>query len=130
MFSKNFICRAVPRSCVAFLAAVTVGGAVISGSVPAAALGLGDLAGGWSIPDTNEKLTIRNGEWFHPKFGRAKIRVGTDSADIAVFYEGIETKCSYRVSIADSGNTLILATSDTRQDGDRCPVGRFKRVER
>jgi hypothetical protein len=100
-------------------------------SEPAGAVELRDLVGDWAIPDTNERLTIRrNGDWYHPKYGRGRIRAGTDSSDVTVFYEGIETKCSYRVSIADGGNTLIFAASDTRQDGDRCPAGKFKSVDR
>lgn len=131
MFSKHFFSRAVPRCCVALLSAATLSGMMTIGSKPAAALDIRDLVGDWSIPDTNERLTIRrNGDWYHPKYGRARIRVGQDASDITVFYEGIETKCSYRVSIADAGNTLILATADTRQDGDRCPTGRFKSVDR
>ncbi len=131
MFSKHFFRRAVRGGAFALLSALALGGAMTLGAAPSAAVDLRDLVGDWSIPDTNERLTIRrNGDWYHPKYGRGKIRAGTDSADIAVFYEGIETKCSYRASIADGGNTLILATADTRQDGDRCPTGRFKSIDR
>jgi hypothetical protein len=130
MFSKHFS-LGLGSGSLAFLSAVAIGGVMSLGSQPAAAVELRDLVGDWSIPDSNERLTIRrNGDWYHPKYGRAKIRAGTDSADIAVFYEGIETKCSFRVSIADGGNTMILATADTRQDSDRCPTGRFKSVDR
>lgn len=130
MFYKRLIFLTLPSG-LAMLGALTLGGLVTLNSQPAGAVDLRDLVGDWSIPDTNERLTIRrNGDWYHPKYGRARIRQGTDAADIAVFYEGIETKCSFRVSIADGGNTLILATADTRQDGDRCPTGRFKSVDR
>ncbi len=130
MFSKHFS-LGLSGGSLAFLSAVAIGGVMSLSSQPAAAVDLRDLVGDWSIPDTNERLTIRrNGDWYHPKYGRARIRAAADSADISVFYEGIETKCSFRVSIADGGNTLILATADTRQDGDRCPTGRFKSVDR
>ncbi len=106
-------------------------GTMTFASQPAAALDLRDLVGDWAIPDTHETLTIRrNGIWYHPKFGRAKVRVGTDASDITVHYEGIETKCSYRVTVADAGNTLIFARADSRQDNDRCPAGAFKSVDR
>ncbi len=131
MFYKRIIFRTLPSACVAMVGALTLGGHVTLGSQPAGAVELRDLVGDWAIPDTNERLTIRrNGDWYHPKFGRGRIRQGTDAADISVFYEGIETKCSFRVSVADGGNTLILASADTRQDGDRCPTGRFKSVDR
>jgi hypothetical protein len=98
---------------------------------PAAAVDPRDLVGEWAIPETNESLTIRrNMDWYHPKYGRAKIRRGNDSSDISVFYEGTDTRCSYRVSIADGGNTLIFASANGRQDGDRCPTGHFKSVDR
>jgi hypothetical protein len=98
---------------------------------PAAAVDIKDLVGDWSMPDSHETLTIRrNGNWYHPKYGRARIRRGNDASDVSVFYDGIETKCSYRVSIADGGNTLIFASADSRQDGDRCPTGQFKSVDR
>ena len=112
------------------LSAAFLIGTLAFASQPAAALDIRDLVGDWSMPDTHETLTIRrNGSWYHPKYGRARIRVGTDAADITVHYEGIETKCSYRVSVADGGNTLILASTDSRQDGDRCPAGQFKNVD-
>jgi hypothetical protein len=130
MFSKNFSSRSLFQSCFVLLFAAALGGITTLGSEPAAAVEMRDLVGEWAIPDTNEKLMIRrSGEWYHPKYGRAKIRPGNDAADISVFYEGIETKCSYRVSVADGGNTLIFAAADTRQDGDRCPTGRFKSVD-
>jgi hypothetical protein len=131
MFTKNSSStsllgrRALPVLAAAFLGSMTFA------AQPAAAFDLRDMVGDWAIPDTHETLTIRrNGVWYHPKYGRAKIRVGTDSGDVAVFYEGIETKCTYRVSVADGGNTLILASADTRQDSDRCPTGNFKNVDR
>lgn len=130
MFSKHFS-LGLRRTSLALLSAVAICSGMSLSSQPAAAVELRDLVGDWSIPDTNERLTIRrNGDWYHPKYGRARIRAGQDASDISVFYEGIETKCSFRVSIADGGNTLILATADTRQDGDRCPTGRFKSVDR
>jgi hypothetical protein len=129
MFSKRFFLRAARGGSLAI--ALALGGAVTLGSAPVAAVELDDLIGDWSNPDNSERITIRgNADWLHPKYGRGKIRRGTDSADIAVFYEGIETKCSYRVSIADRGRTMILATADTRQDSDRCPSGSFKRIDR
>ncbi len=131
MFSKHFLGRACAKSSIAVLCGITLGGIVTWSSEPAAAVELRDLVGDWAIPDSNERLTIRrNGDWYHPKYGRGRIRAGADSSDITVFYEGIETKCSYRVSIADGGNTLIFAAADTRQDGDRCPAGKFKSVDR
>jgi hypothetical protein len=130
MFSKHFS-LGLRGGSLAFLSAAAICGVLSLGSPPAAAVELQDLIGDWSNPDTNERLTIRdNGDWYHPKYGRAKIRRGTDASDIAVFYEGIETKCSYRVSIADRGRTMILAAADTRQDSDRCPAGRFKFIDR
>ena len=129
MSSKNFSSR-VRTGWVAVLSAATLGGVITMCSEPAAAVEMRDLVGEWAIPDTNEKLMIRrNGEWYHPKYGRAKIRPGIEASDIAVFYEGIETKCYYRVSVADRGNTLIFAAADTRQDSDRCPTGSFKSVD-
>ncbi len=131
MFSKQYLGRACARGCVAILCGMTFGGLLTLSSEPASAVEIRDLVGDWAIPDTNERLTIRrNGDWYHPKYGRGRVRAGTDSADVAVFYEGIETKCSYRVSVADNGNTLIFAAADTRQDGDRCPTGKFKSVDR
>lgn len=119
-----------PMVPIQIFAAMLTGAAVLA-SQPAAAVEMRDLVGDWAIPDTHETLTIRrNGAWYHPKYGRGKVRVGTDAADIVVHYEGIETKCSYRVSVADGGNTLIFATADTRQDSDRCPAGQFKNVDR
>ena len=113
------------------LAAALFIGSLTFAAQPAAAVEIKDLVGDWSIPETHETLTIRrNGVWYHPKFGRARIRIGTDAADITVNYEGIETKCSYRVSVADGGATLTFATADTRQDNDRCPTGQFKSVDR
>ena len=113
------------------LSALLLSGLILQASEPAAAVDMRDLVGEWSIPDSHETLTIRrNGDWYHPKYGRAKIRRGSDASDISVFYEGIETKCSYRVSFADAGNTLIFASADSRQDGDRCPTGQFKSVDR
>lgn len=114
------------------LAATLLIGTLSFASQPAAAFDIRDLVGDWSLPDPpHEILTIRrNGSWYHPKYGRARIRAGTDAADITVHYEAIETKCSYRVSIADGGNTLILGSTDTRQDADRCPSGRLKNVDR
>jgi hypothetical protein len=130
MFSKHFL-RAARRGSLAILSAVAIGGFMSLSAAPAAAVELDDLVGDWSNPETNERLTIRNnGDWYHPKYGRGRIRRGTDASDIAVFYEGIETKCSYRVSISDRGRTMILATGDSRQDGDRCPSGRFKFIDR
>jgi len=98
-------------------------------SQPASAVNMRALVGDWAIPDTNETLSI-NGkmEWHHPKYGGARIRRGNNSADIRVFYQGNETKCSYRVSIADRGSTLILASADSRQDSDHCPTGHFKKL--
>lgn len=113
------------------LSALLFAGLIGQASQPALAVDIRDLVGEWSMPDSHETLTIRrNGDWYHPKYGRAKIRRSNDSSDIAVFYEGIETKCSYRVSFADAGNTLIIASADSRQDGDRCPTGQFKSVDR
>jgi hypothetical protein len=131
MYSKS-ITRAAPltriklQSLSALLFAFVIGQA----SQPAAAIDMRELAGEWSLPDTHETLKIRpNGDWYHPKYGRAKIRRSNDSSDIVVFYDG-DTKCSYRVSFADAGNTLIIASADSRQDGDRCPTGHFKSVDR
>jgi hypothetical protein len=89
------------------------------------------LAGRWSMPDTNETLIIsQSGEWFHPKYGRGKIRFADTSADIVVNYEGNSVKCFYRIAFGDSGATLILATADTPQSPEYCPVGRLKSVNR
>jgi hypothetical protein len=108
-----------------------LGGLSCFGAQPAAAIDMRDLVGDWSMADTHETLSIRrNGNWYHPKYGRAKIRIGTDASDITVFYEAIETKCAYRVSVADGGQTLIFASADSRQDQDRCPTGQFKSVDR
>jgi hypothetical protein len=113
------------------VAAAALVGMLAFASQPAAAFDLRDLVGDWAIPDTHEVLTIRrNGSWYHPKYGRGRIRAGTDAADITVNYEAMETKCSYRVSIGDGGNTMILGSVDSRQDRDRCPIGRFKAVDR
>jgi len=131
MFSKRFFARMCARGCIALLCGMSFGGILTLNPEPAAAVDMRDLIGEWSIPDTNERLIIRrNGDWNHPKYGRGKIRLGADASDIAVFYEAIETKCSYRVSVADGGSTLILTTADTRQDRDRCPTGQFKSVDR
>ncbi len=129
MFTKHSSLSLIGSRGLPVLAAVL--GSMIFASQPAAAVDLRDMVGDWSIPETHETLTIRrNGVWYHPKYGRAKIRTGGDSADVAVFYEGIETKCSYRVSVADGGTTLIFASADSRQDTDRCPTGQFKSVDR
>ena len=132
MYSSRFA-KAEPRARnrVLHLSALYLAGLIGLTSQPASAIDMRDMVGDWSMPDTHETLTIRrNGDWYHPKYGRAKIRRGNDSSDILVFYEGIETKCSYRVSFADGGNTLIFASADSRQDGDRCPTGQFKSVDR
>ncbi len=114
-----------------YLGAALIVGLLGEASQPAQAIDMRDLVGDWSIPTSNERLTIRrNGDWYHPKYGRARIKRGNDASDIFVFYEGIETKCSYRVSIADGGSTLIFASADSRQDDDRCPVGHFQSVDR
>ncbi len=132
MYTKRFA-RAVLCVCQKrlHLGAVFIVGLLGQASQPAQAIDMRDLVGDWSIPTSNERLTIRrNGDWYHPKYGRARIKHGNDASDIFVFYEGIETKCSYRVSIADGGNTLIFASADSRQDDDRCPVGHFQSVDR
>lgn len=130
MFLKLFFGQACATGRAILIFGVTFGGILLS-SEPASAVDIRDLAGDWAIPDTNERLTIRrNGDWFHPKYGRGKIRASTDASDITVFYENIETRCSYRVSIADNGNALIFTATDTSQDGDRCPAGNFKSVDR
>jgi hypothetical protein len=119
------------RNALLLMLSAVAGGLICFGSQPAAAVDMRDLVGDWSIPGSHETLSIhRNGSWYHPKYGRAKIRKGNDAADILVFYEGNETKCSYRVSVADGGATLIFASADSRQDGDRCPSGQFKSVDR
>ena len=131
MFLKLYFGQAFARGYAILLVGLTFGGILASSSQPAGAVEIRDLVGDWAIPDTNERLTIRrNGDWYHPKYGRGRIRASADASDITVFYESIETKCLYRVSIADNGNTLILAPADTRQDGDRCPEGKFKSIDR
>ena len=87
------------------------------------------LAGQWIIKESGEILQIdQGGIWFHPLFGRAKIRKADDSADIKVFYEHGSTRCSYRISFSENGKRLDLIAADTMQDPDYCPAGSLKKA--
>ena len=86
------------------------------------------LVGEWLL-SSNEILRIgKDGTWFHPAHGMAKIRKADDAADIKVFYENGATHCSYRVTFSDGGKTLDLIPVDATQDRDYCPEGSLKKI--
>ncbi len=88
------------------------------------------LAGQWLIGESGQILQIgEGGRWFHPVHGAAKIRKAGDAADIKVFYENGSAQCSYRVTLAGKGQTLILSAADTSQDPDYCPEGDLKKID-
>jgi hypothetical protein len=95
----------------------------------AAAIGSISLVGEWMIGDSGEVLRIgKNGSWFHPLHGLAKIRKAEDAADIKVFYEHGAAECSYRVSFSEGGKLLDLAAANPSQNADYCPEGSFKKI--
>ena len=91
----------------------------------------GGLAGEWSIENSAETITIKEGgQWFHSKHGLAKIREAADDADLKVFYLNKDVQCAYRVAASDAGKTLILTAADASQDPEFCPSGRLRSLER
>jgi hypothetical protein len=123
-----FFVRSHRRLCLLTMLGGMLAGSVVLACTPALAIDMGELAGDWVIPSSHEILSISDGVWNHPKYGRAKLRRGDDSWDIKVSYEYRQTRCFYRVAFTDHGNTLVLASADERQDSDRCPTGHFKSV--
>jgi hypothetical protein len=89
------------------------------------------LAGDWMLPDGDGVLVISaKGDWTHPRHGVGRIRMATDQADIAVYYTNGGVQCSYRVSLAEGGKTLMLFAADQTQDASYCPTGELKRANR
>jgi hypothetical protein len=84
--------------------------------------------GEWSIPNSGEVLSIKGGEWFHSKFGQARLRDAQDDADLKVFYTNSDVRCSYRVSFSEAEKTLNLIATDPMQDPDYCPAGTLQRI--
>ncbi len=88
------------------------------------------MVGEWLIPETGDVLSIKEGgQWYHSKYGRARIREADDDADFKVYYTNGSTRCSYRFSSSDSGKTLILIAADPTQDPDLCPAGSLHSTE-
>jgi vibriolysin len=86
------------------------------------------IVGDWMVPESGFTLSIKSGEWFHPRYGRARIREATDDADIKVFYVDRNVRCSYRVIFSDTAKTLSLVATDPMQDPEYCPAGRLNRI--
>jgi hypothetical protein len=60
------------------------------------------LEGGWINKETGEQFRIeKGGVWFHPTYGRGRIREADDAADIKIYYEGGGTRCSYTAAPKD-----------------------------
>ncbi len=89
------------------------------------------MVGEWLIPETGDVLSIKEGgQWYHSKYGGARIREANDDADFKVYYTNGSTRCSYRFSSSDSGKTLILIAADPTQDPDLCPAGSLQSLHR
>jgi V8-like Glu-specific endopeptidase len=105
--------------------------AAVCAAVPALAQStLGELEGEWINKDTGETFRIdKSRTWFHPNWGRAKIREAKDgAADIVIYYESSSNRCYYRLNFLDNGNILSLSPADNTQSSDYCPSGLLSRV--
>lgn len=88
-----------------------------------------NMSGNWMLPNGGT-LAIAQGSWTHSRYGRARIRAADDSADIKVFYENGNARCSYRLLRLDKDNALALIATDSLQDPDYCPAGQLRASQR
>lgn len=90
-----------------------------------------NLNGKWVMGDGEGVLEIRGNDWFHPKYGSARIQYGTGSSDVEVFYakeQGI--RCAYRVNTIAHGDILVLEWADASQSSNYCPSGKLSRADK
>lgn len=87
------------------------------------------LEGEWVLDDGSLRISIgKGGEiWYHPKFGRGAIRLGTDGSDVQIVYEEYKGQiCSYKFT-RKGEDTMWLGLFNPTQSPDFCPAGKFIR---
>jgi vibriolysin len=82
-----------------------------------------ELKGRWFIAQENSSLLIEGDEWTHPSKGRASIRWLGANEFVVNYPQQAGVKCSYRVSLRDSGSTLSLNPLNALQPDNYCPAG-------
>jgi hypothetical protein len=87
------------------------------------------IDGDWLMADEGGVLTIKDGQWHHPRQGVADIVKGQGAASYEVQYpQSRGVICSYVVRKM-AGSRLFLEASDPTQPADYCPSGVLTSVD-